>query len=85
MHKKHLSSSSSNQVRNTHNMAPINQDDRRRMVAEAAYFRAEHHAFRSDDINDDWYQAEAEIDAMLTKMKDHQITLRDNGGEYDIS
>ena len=85
MHKKHLSSSSSNQVRNIHNMAPINQDDRRRMVAEAAYFRAEHHAFRSDDINDDWYQAEAEIDAMLTKMKDHQITLRDNGGEYDIS
>ena len=55
------------------------------MVAEAAYFRAEHHAFKSDNINDDWYQAEAEIDAMLTKMNDQQITLRDNGGEYDIS
>lgn len=84
MHKKHLSSSSSNQVRNTNSITPINQEERRRMVAEAAYFRAEHRAFKNDDINDDWYQAEAEID-MLTKMKDYQIIPRDNGSEYDIS
>ena len=85
MHKKHLSSSSSNQVQKINNIASINNDDRRRMVAEAAYFRAQHHAFKSDDINDDWYQAEAEIDAMLTKMQEHQSTARDGLNEYDNS
>ena len=37
------------------------------MVAEAAYFRAERHAFQGSDANDDWYRAEEEIDALLTK------------------
>lgn len=37
------------------------------MVAEAAYFRAEHYAFQGGDANDDWYRAEEEIDALLTK------------------
>jgi ABC-type transporter Mla subunit MlaD len=34
------------------------------MIAEAAYFRAEHRGFQGGDPLDDWLQAEAEIDRM---------------------
>lgn len=47
------------------------EDDRRRMIAEAAYYQAEHRNFIGGDINEDWYFAEAGIDAMLSKNKPH--------------
>jgi len=47
------------------------EDDRRRMIAEAAYYQAEHRNFIGGDINEDWYLAEAEIDATLSKSKPH--------------
>jgi len=47
------------------------EDDRRRMIAEAAYYQAEHRNFTGGNINEDWYLAEAEIDAALSKSKPH--------------
>ena len=39
-------------------------DQRQRMIAEAAYFRAEHRGFQGGDPVEDWLQAEAEIDGI---------------------
>lgn len=48
---------------------PVSSEERRRMIAEAAYFRALNRGFQSGDINDDWYRAEAQIGAALDKQK----------------
>jgi hypothetical protein len=40
-------------------------DVRRRMIAEAAYFRAEARGFQAGDSLRDWLEAEAEVDAIL--------------------
>lgn len=69
MHNKHSSHSKPSQAPSVRNITATSDDERRRMVAEAAYFRAQRRAFQGGDINDDWYRAEAEIDAMLAKMK----------------
>ncbi len=42
-------------------------EDRHRMIAEAAYFKAERRDFRGGSPDQDWFEAEAEIQAMLTK------------------
>lgn len=44
---------------------PVTAEERYRMIAEAAYFRAEKRGFAGGDIAEDWVQAEAEIDRML--------------------
>ena len=41
------------------------------MVAQAAYFYAQKRSFQGGDVNDDWYRAEAEINARLVKMGAH--------------
>lgn len=73
MGEKQLSLSKASQAFGVENIPSITdtEEDRRRMVAEAAYYHAEHRGFQGGDINDDWYRAEAEIDAMLSKMKPH--------------
>jgi hypothetical protein len=43
---------------------PISAELRYRMIAEAAYFRAESHQFKSDPVRD-WIEAEAEVAARL--------------------
>lgn len=43
----------------------VTTDQRLSMIAEAAYFRAEHRGFRSGDPITDWIEAEAEIDYLL--------------------
>jgi hypothetical protein len=40
----------------------ITAEERRRMTAEAAYFRAQARGFRGGSPERDWYEAEAEID-----------------------
>lgn len=67
MQTKHSASAQSYTAPNLQSNITPNQEERRRMVAEAAYFRAEHNAFQGGDPNDDWYRAEAEIDALFTK------------------
>jgi hypothetical protein len=37
------------------------------MIAEAAYFRAEQRGFEGGDPDEDWYQAEREIDQLLAR------------------
>lgn len=44
---------------------PVTAEERFRMIAEAAYFRAEKRAFVGGNVAEDWLQAEAEIDRML--------------------
>jgi len=44
----------------------ISEEERHRMIAEAAYYRAQGHAFDRGYEIDDWLEAEAEVDAWLT-------------------
>jgi hypothetical protein len=37
------------------------------MIAEAAYYKAERRGFRHDAIDQNWLDAEAEIDALLAR------------------
>lgn len=41
-------------------------EDRQRMIAEAAYYRAQARGFAPGCEVEDWLQAEAEIDHLLT-------------------
>lgn len=43
--------------------APRSQEDRCRMIAEAAYYRAEARSFAPGHEIEDWLQAEKDIDA----------------------
>ena len=45
--------------------ADVTPEERYRMIAEAAYFRAEKRGFTGGDVVNDWIQAEAEIDHLL--------------------
>jgi Protein of unknown function (DUF2934) len=46
-------------------MTQISEELRRQMIAEAAYFRAEHRGFSEGDTVADWLEAEDEIDTRL--------------------
>jgi len=45
----------------------VTPEERWRMVAEAAYLRAERRGFSGGNPTDDWLAAEAEIDELLSK------------------
>jgi hypothetical protein len=45
----------------------VTPEQRRQMVAEAAYFRAERRQFRPGDSVQDWVEAETEIDELLSR------------------
>jgi len=47
----------------------LSQEERRRMIAESAYYRAQRRGFHAGDPNRDWIEAEAEIDAMLIQRR----------------
>lgn len=44
---------------------PVSPELRQLMIRDAAYFRAEHRGFNGGDPEQDWREAEAEIDRML--------------------
>ena len=46
----------------------IPQDQRRRLIAEAAYLKAERRAFRGGSPESDWLDAEAEVDTNLLRL-----------------
>ncbi len=48
--------------------ASVTSEERYRMIAEAAYHKAEHHSFAGDPVQY-WVEAEAEIDKMLKEKK----------------
>lgn len=43
----------------------VSHDDRRAMIAEAAYLRAERRGFAPGQETEDWLAAEIEVDALL--------------------
>jgi hypothetical protein len=43
----------------------VTPEQREHMIAEAAYFLAEHRSFMGGDPAQDWLQAETEIDRLL--------------------
>jgi hypothetical protein len=45
--------------------APVSEDVRRGMIAQAAYLRAERRGFAPGGEEQDWLAAEAEVDALL--------------------
>jgi hypothetical protein len=45
--------------------AAVSVDDRRAMIAEAAYLRAERRGFAPGHETEDWLAAEVEVDALL--------------------
>lgn len=49
----------------------ITEDERRHMIAEAAYYHAERRGFQGGSIDEDWFLAEAEIDTLLSGKKPH--------------
>jgi hypothetical protein len=49
----------------------VSDEQRYRMVAEAAYFRAESHQFKSDPVRD-WIEAEGDVAALLNSGKQGQ-------------
>ena len=52
-------------ARRTGGTKPITREARYRMVAEAAYLRAERRRFEPGGEVNDWFEAEAEVDALL--------------------
>jgi hypothetical protein len=50
-------------------VAEISLEERHRMVAEAAYYKAMERNFATGDPKSDWLMAEMEIDAYLNKSK----------------
>lgn len=47
----------------------VNTEARQRMIAEAAYFLAERNGFNPSMNTQNWLQAEAQINAMLTSQR----------------
>ena len=45
--------------------AAVSTEDRRAMIAEAAYLRAERRGFAPGHETEDWFAAEVEVDALL--------------------
>jgi len=49
----------------TPSRGPVSADDRRALIAEAAYLRAERRGFAPGHETEDWLAAEAEVDGLL--------------------
>ncbi len=47
----------------------ISPESRERMIAEAAYYKAESRGFSGGDAERDWLEAESEIDALFLRIK----------------
>jgi hypothetical protein len=45
----------------------VDADERRKMIAEAAYFRAQRRGFELGHADEDWLAAETEVDAELAR------------------
>jgi predicted nucleic acid-binding Zn-ribbon protein len=54
----------------------ISEGQRRQMVAEAAYFRAERRGFDGDGLLADWLEAEAEVEARLRESEGEPLLER---------
>ncbi len=58
-----------NSAQTNHEKVAISHEERHRMIAEAAHFRAQKRSLpEQSDALADWLAAEAEIDAMIAEM-----------------
>lgn len=61
-------------------MSKVTEEQRRQMIAEAAYFRAERRGFGGGDAVGDWIEAETEIDKRLRRADpSHLLASLDQG------
>jgi hypothetical protein len=51
----------------------VSAGQRRQMIAEAAYFRAEKRGFSGGDAAEDWYAAERDVDARLRRLEIERV------------
>jgi uncharacterized coiled-coil DUF342 family protein len=58
----------------------VSSGQRRQMIAEAAYFRAEQRGFDGGDPVEDWVAAEAEVDARLDALSKDDLLERLEAG-----
>ncbi len=55
----------------------VTPDQRHKMIAEHAYYKAEKRGFHGGDPRQDWYEAEHEVDALLmAQAKTSRMTKR---------
>ena len=54
----------------------VSAEQRLRMIAEAAYFRAERRGFSGGDAVADWIEAEAAVDAQIRRIENEQSIAR---------
>ena len=63
--KGHKTAASASTVTTATEQQPV-VTNRQHMIAEAAYFIAEHRGFAAGDEIGDWLQAEREVDTLIT-------------------
>ncbi len=59
-------------------------EERYRMIAEAAYYRAEKRGFAGGDMAEDWCEAEAEIDRILQQTNEENITMNNHEIKHQV-
>lgn len=64
---KPTAKSAPNRTARVDTQSRVTQEERRKMIAEAAYLRAERRGFMGGDPTEDWLSAEAEIDQILSR------------------
>lgn len=64
---------------------PVTQENRYRMIAEAAYFRAVKRGFVHGDMMEDWLQAEAEIDGLRQEVNCEKTKMNIEEIERQVS
>jgi hypothetical protein len=53
----------------------VTAEQRRRMIAEAAYFRAQRRGFQDGSSTEDWLAAEAEIERVLAQRATGRVSI----------
>ncbi len=61
-----LPSTSASKTSNNKKPSDINPEERYRMIAVAAYYRAEKRGFIGGDPSQDWVEAEAEVNQLIS-------------------
>jgi hypothetical protein len=54
----------------------IDADERRKLIAEAAYFRAQRRGFELGHADEDWLAAETEVDAHLARLERERLLAK---------
>lgn len=57
-------------MKNDTHIKSASLEERERMITEAAYYLAEHRSFEGGDPEQDWYEAEDEVDRLLEEQEE---------------